>query len=67
MSLLDLLNNDTHAIEDTTAIKMSLNISSGLNYIHSEHIIHCDLAARNILVSKYPYFEFGRYLSAKER
>jgi len=33
------------------AIRMIKNVASGMNHLHSENILHCDLAARNLLVT----------------
>ncbi|KAL6040780.1 Ephrin type-A receptor 1 [Balamuthia mandrillaris] len=33
-------------------IRIAMGITAGMQHLHSENIIHCDLAARNVLLSK---------------
>jgi len=40
-------------IDLNQAIKFGMDISAGVGHLHSEGFLHCDLAARNLLVSVY--------------
>ena len=31
---------------------MAMEMAAGMEYIHHQDILHCDLAARNVLVNK---------------
>jgi len=51
-SLLDFLQNNRKSLSDKDLIILSIDIAKGMVYIESKNIIHRDLSARNILVSK---------------
>ena len=44
-----LILNPLASLDDK--IKILTDVTSGLNYLHSQNIIHCDLTANNILLS----------------
>jgi len=50
-SLLNLINQNVE-IPLERVREFALAICSGMNHIHHENIIHCDLAARNCLIEK---------------
>jgi len=50
-SLVDLFNNGKIMIDAGLAVTIAKDIASGMSHLHKENILHCDLAARNLLVS----------------
>jgi len=50
-SLVDLFNNGKITIDAGLAVTIAKDIASGMSHLHKENILHCDLAARNLLVS----------------
>lgn len=50
-SLLSLLQNKTIVIDADHMIGITLDIAGGMDFLHSENLLHCDLAARNLLVN----------------
>ena len=51
-SLLDYLRNDGRALDITRLIDMSAQVASGMAYLEAQSFIHCDLAARNVLIGE---------------
>ena len=51
-SLLDYLRNDGRALDITRLIDMSAQVASGMTYLEAQSVIHCNLAARNVLVGE---------------
>ena len=51
-ALKNFLFNNQELIGQEEKVKMCLQISKGMDYISSLNIVHCDLAIRNVLVSK---------------
>src|SRR5262245_53867375 len=51
-SLKDLINESTK-LSMKTVLLMMKDIASGITQLHSENILHCDLAARNLLVPQF--------------
>eukprot|EP01118_Nematostelium_gracile_P006220 TRINITY_DN2006_c0_g1_i2.p1 TRINITY_DN2006_c0_g1~~TRINITY_DN2006_c0_g1_i2.p1 ORF type:complete len:570 (+),score=96.57 TRINITY_DN2006_c0_g1_i2:39-1748(+) len=51
-SLDELLADSHFKLDLKLAIDMCTNVATGLNHIHYENILHCDLAARNLLVTE---------------
>lgn len=51
-SLDKLLQSDTQ-ITTTVALTIAKGVADGMQHLHSENLIHCDLAARNVLVSDF--------------
>ncbi|KAL6052490.1 CLL4A clavata1-like receptor S/T protein kinase protein [Balamuthia mandrillaris] len=52
-------------------IRIAMGITAGMQHLHSENIIHCDLAARNVLLNnsldaKVADFGMARVLSAED-
>jgi len=50
-SLVDLIQNGKISIDANLAVTIAKDIASGMSHLHKENILHCDLAARNLLVS----------------
>jgi len=50
-SLTDLFNSSKIFIDAGLAVTVAKDIASGMSHLHRENILHCDLAARNLLVS----------------
>eukprot|EP00027_Filamoeba_sp_ATCC50430_P015453 CAMPEP_0168573728 /NCGR_PEP_ID=MMETSP0413-20121227/18692_1 /TAXON_ID=136452 /ORGANISM="Filamoeba nolandi, Strain NC-AS-23-1" /LENGTH=412 /DNA_ID=CAMNT_0008607003 /DNA_START=1233 /DNA_END=2471 /DNA_ORIENTATION=+ len=50
-SLWTMLVSRSLTLETKTVIDFALDIASGMFHLHSEDIIHCDLACRNLLVA----------------
>ena len=50
-SLRDLIDDESYAISYTTALRVALQISSGMLYLHAKDVIHRDLKPGNVLVS----------------
>jgi hypothetical protein len=48
-SLDNLLSNSSVTITPGQALFMAADVASGMSHLHKESIIHCDLAARNLL------------------
>jgi len=48
--LQSYLKNQADTLDNKILTTMCENIASGLQYMHSQSVVHCDLAARNILV-----------------
>lgn len=55
-SLHDLLHNETVAIEGRQVMSMMVDVASGIRYLHSSKVIHCDVKSKNILVDKREFF-----------
>ena len=49
-SLLSKLSNYRDSMSDNNLIKISEEIASGLSFLHSNGIIHRDIATRNVLI-----------------
>jgi len=50
-SLVDLFRTGKIFIDANLAVTIAKDIASGMSHLHKENILHCDLAARNLLVS----------------
>eukprot|EP01118_Nematostelium_gracile_P003395 TRINITY_DN1390_c0_g1_i1.p1 TRINITY_DN1390_c0_g1~~TRINITY_DN1390_c0_g1_i1.p1 ORF type:complete len:612 (-),score=99.25 TRINITY_DN1390_c0_g1_i1:89-1924(-) len=50
-SLNDLLLNPKFSLDFRRAMSMINDVAIGMNHLHYENILHCDLAARNLLVT----------------
>eukprot|EP00051_Salpingoeca_urceolata_P011811 m.146758 g.146758 ORF g.146758 m.146758 type:complete len:680 (+) comp17264_c2_seq2:203-2242(+) len=48
-NLLDMLRSDP--LNTPQQVAYGLQLASGLAYIHSQEVVHCDLAARNVLIN----------------
>ncbi|EGD78666.1 TK protein kinase [Salpingoeca rosetta] len=49
-NLQDVLRGEEGSLGES--LTKAMEVAAGLEYIHHQNILHCDLAARNILVSK---------------
>jgi serine/threonine protein kinase len=56
-SLHDLLHNETLEIDESMVIEILLDVTLGMNFLHSQPIVHKYLSSNNVLL--------GRNLSAK--
>lgn len=52
-SLFDHLHKRSTKFNDSQIINMALEMAIGMNYLHANHMLHCDLKSSNILVSHY--------------
>ncbi|KAL6052703.1 protein kinase [Balamuthia mandrillaris] len=50
--LLHLLRNNNLFLR--TKLELALGIAAGMTHLHKENIVHCDLSARNCLVTRHP-------------
>ena len=64
-SLLDYLHGDGRALKMPQLIDIAAQIAAGMAYLEAEHYIHCDLAARNVLVGDTTNVLFGERLVVK--
>jgi serine/threonine protein kinase len=46
------LGRQHQAIDTRRRMRMALDIARGMMYLHSRHIVHCDLKTANLLVDK---------------
>ena len=53
---------EKNQVEVTESLWMSVHIARGMAYIHSLGILHNDLAARNVLMTKNDRENDGKYL-----
>lgn len=51
-SLAGLLLDCSISVSTTTAIGMCMDVACGMAHLHSEQLLHNDLASRNLLVSR---------------
>eukprot|EP01119_Soliformovum_irregulare_P014326 TRINITY_DN391_c1_g3_i1.p1 TRINITY_DN391_c1_g3~~TRINITY_DN391_c1_g3_i1.p1 ORF type:complete len:549 (-),score=138.68 TRINITY_DN391_c1_g3_i1:16-1662(-) len=51
-SLWDMIFKQEIEIDMRLLISMAHDVASGMSHIHNENILHCDLAARNLLVRR---------------
>ena len=51
-SLSSLLNNDQDNLPESIKLQILHGVSKGLEFLHSKHIIHRDLTANNVLLTK---------------
>lgn len=49
-SLFDHLHKKSKKFDDNQMIDIALDIALGMNYLHGQKILHCDLKSSNILV-----------------
>jgi serine/threonine protein kinase len=49
-SLFDLLHKKNTKLKDDTLIDICQDLALGLNYLHGQRIMHCDLKSSNILI-----------------
>lgn len=61
-SLHAFLKNSGSALNSDEMLKMCVHISRGMSYLHEKNILHNDLAARNILMTKNDIETDGKYL-----
>ena len=47
--MLDILHKDE--LNELQLLQYARQVAAGMQYLHSQEVLHCDLAARNILVS----------------
>lgn len=52
-------NGDTPALNSRLLIQWAYNIAKGMRYLSRKHIMHGDLAARNILIGRGKFFVFS--------
>lgn len=52
-SLFDYLHKNNKKLNDRQKISIAFQIASGLKYIHSRGIVHCDLKSSNILLDEH--------------
>eukprot|EP01119_Soliformovum_irregulare_P005960 TRINITY_DN176_c0_g1_i11.p1 TRINITY_DN176_c0_g1~~TRINITY_DN176_c0_g1_i11.p1 ORF type:complete len:685 (+),score=101.09 TRINITY_DN176_c0_g1_i11:29-2083(+) len=50
-SLWDLITNNNMTLTSDLIISFAHDTASGMAHLHSEDVLHCDLAARNLLVT----------------
>ena len=50
--LTNVLFDDSRHITGGEKIEWALHIALGLEYLHSKHVVHCDMKTANILVDK---------------
>jgi serine/threonine protein kinase len=60
-SLDEFLENNT-MLDKTELGWMCFHVARGMAYLHSKDILHNDLAARNLLVTKNDFERDGKYL-----
>jgi len=51
-SLFDHLHKKSKKFDDNQIIDISLDIALGMNYLHGQKILHCDLKSSNILLDE---------------
>ena len=51
-SLFDHLHKKSKKFDDNQIIEISLDIALGMNYLHGQKILHCDLKSSNILLDE---------------
>eukprot|EP01116_Phalansterium_solitarium_P005744 TRINITY_DN176_c0_g1_i9.p1 TRINITY_DN176_c0_g1~~TRINITY_DN176_c0_g1_i9.p1 ORF type:complete len:895 (-),score=-46.15 TRINITY_DN176_c0_g1_i9:189-2873(-) len=51
-SLDAMLNNWAILVTAEMAMQLCIDIAAGMRHLHEENILHCDLSARNVLISK---------------
>ena len=52
-------NRDTPSLNSRLLIQWAYNIAKGMRYLSRKHIMHGDLAARNILIGRGKFFVFS--------
>ena len=57
-SLFDHLHRDNMKISDDKLLEICEDIVLGMTYLHSRHILHCDLKSSNILVNKLMHISY---------
>ncbi len=61
-SLDGFLEKNQGILTEEDLLWMSLHVARGLAYLHSKKILHNDLAARNVLLTKNDRENDGKYL-----
>lgn len=51
-SLHDYIHEPSNPIDAKIAVKLGFDIVKGMAHLHDNNIIHCDLAARNLLLQQ---------------
>ena len=66
MSTESKLDNNTEELNSRLLLQWSHNIAKGMKYLSRKHIMHGDLAARNILIGRGMKFLFyNNYIAIK--
>lgn len=63
--LLSLIKKDGHLPEESVRM-FGLDILSGLKYLHSQGILHCDLQPKNILIDEYGILKISDFKLARK-
>lgn len=50
-SLLEYIKNNDHSLRLRQKLDMAAQVAAGMTYLETQSVIHCDLAARSILLS----------------
>jgi serine/threonine protein kinase len=61
-SLDNFLTDNEGGLETRDLLMMCVHISRGMSYLHSKNIVHNDLSARNVLLTKNDRETDGKYL-----